>query len=166
MPRDGTISPAIPDSADNAGRVAHRSEVDDAIARWTRTLEADRVLAILDGAGVPAGPIYNVADMMEDPQYNARGLFETVETEGGPLKIPAIIPKLGRTPGRDAVARPGCSGRTTGRFTSAPSASTRRNSARSKQTGSYDPGGERGAQSSLRAAAMSPFAMTAASTTA
>ena len=88
-----------PRLADNAGRVAHRSEVDDAIARWTRTLEADRVLAILDGAGVPAGPIYNVADMMEDPQYNARGLFETVETEGGPLKIPAIIPKLGRTPG-------------------------------------------------------------------
>ena len=88
-----------PRLADNAGRVAHQSEVDDAIARWTRTLEADRVLAILDGANVPAGPIYNVADMMEDPQYNARGLFETVEIEGGSLKIPAITPKLGRTPG-------------------------------------------------------------------
>ena len=88
-----------PRLADNAGRVAHQSEVDDAIARWTRTLEADRVLAILDGAGVPAGPIYNVADMMEDPQYNARRLFETVEIEGGSLKIPAITPKLGRTPG-------------------------------------------------------------------
>ena len=88
-----------PRLADNAGRVAHQSEVDDAIARWTRTLEADRVLAILDGAGVPAGPIYNVADMMEDSQYNARGLFETVEIEGGSLKIPAITPKLGRTPG-------------------------------------------------------------------
>ena len=88
-----------PRLADNAGRVAHRSEVDDAIARWTRTLEAGRVLAILDGAGVPAGPIYNVTDMMEDPQYNARDLFETVEIEGGSLKIPAITPKLGRTPG-------------------------------------------------------------------
>ena len=88
-----------PRLADNAGRVAHRSEVDDAIARWTRTLEAGRVLAILDDAGVPAGPIYNVTDMMEDPQYNARDLFETVEIEGGSLKIPAITPKLGRTPG-------------------------------------------------------------------
>ena len=88
-----------PRLADNAGRVAHRSEVDDAVARWTRTLEAGRVLAILDAAAVPAGPIYSVADMMEDPQYNARELFETVETEGGSLKIPAIVPKLGRTPG-------------------------------------------------------------------
>ena len=88
-----------PRLADNAGRVAHQREVDDAIARWTRTLDADRVLAVLDGAGVPAGPIYSVADMVEDPQYNARGLFETVEAGGGPLKIPALTPKLDRTPG-------------------------------------------------------------------
>ena len=88
-----------PRLAGNAGRVAHQDEVDDAIARWTRTLDADRVLAALDGAGVPAGPIYSVADMVEDPQYNARGLFETVEAGGEPLKIPAITPKLDRTPG-------------------------------------------------------------------
>ena len=88
-----------PRLADNAGRVAHQREVDDAIAQWTRTLDADHVLEILDGAGVPAGPIYSVADMMEDPQYNARGLFESVEVAGEPLKIPALTPKLGRTPG-------------------------------------------------------------------
>ena len=64
-----------------------------------RPLAGIRVLAVLDGAGVPAGPIHSVADMVEDPQYNARGLFETVEAGGGPLKIPAITPKLGRTPG-------------------------------------------------------------------
>ena len=88
-----------PRLADNAGRVAHQREVDDAIAQWTRTLDADRVLEILDGAGVPAGPIYSVADMVDDPQYNARGLFETVEVAGESLKIPALIPKLGHTPG-------------------------------------------------------------------
>ena len=88
-----------PRLADNAGRVAHQGEVDAAIARWTRTLDADRVLALLDGAGVPAGPIYSVADMVEDPQYNARGLFETVEAGGEPLTIPALTPKLDRTPG-------------------------------------------------------------------
>ena len=88
-----------PRLADNAGRVAHQREVDDAIAQWTRTLDADRVLEILDGAGVPAGPIYSVADMVDDPQYNARGLFETVEVAGESLKIPALTPKLGHTPG-------------------------------------------------------------------
>ena len=88
-----------PRLADNAGRVAHQREVDEAIAQWTRTLDSERVLEVLDGARVPAGPIYSVADMMEDPQYNARGLFETVEVAGEPLKIPSLTPKLGNTPG-------------------------------------------------------------------
>jgi crotonobetainyl-CoA:carnitine CoA-transferase CaiB-like acyl-CoA transferase len=38
--------------------------------------------------------------MMTDEHYIARGLFETVETNGLPLKIPAIIPKLSDTPGK------------------------------------------------------------------
>ena len=37
---------------------------------------------------------------MEDPQYQARGMFESVEIDGKPLKIPAILPKLDGTPGR------------------------------------------------------------------
>ena len=37
--------------------------------------------------------------MMEDPQYNARGLFESVEVGGEPLKIPALAPKLDGSPG-------------------------------------------------------------------
>ena len=88
-----------PRLSDNAGRVAHQREVDNAIAQWTRSLDTDRVLEILDGAGVPAGPIYSVADMVGDPQYNARGLFETVDVAGEPLRIPALTPKLDRTPG-------------------------------------------------------------------
>ena len=89
-----------PRLANNAGRVEHQSEVDDAIAQWTRTLDADRALEILDGAGVPAGPIYSVADMMDDPQFNARGLFDTVDVAGESLKIPALTPMLDRTPGK------------------------------------------------------------------
>ena len=45
------------------------------------------------------GPIYSVEDMVADPHYQARGMFETVEINGEPLKIPAIMPKLTRTPG-------------------------------------------------------------------
>ena len=37
--------------------------------------------------------------MIGDPQYNARGLFETVDVAGEPLRIPALTPKLDRTPG-------------------------------------------------------------------
>ena len=99
-----------PRLADNAGRVAHQREVDDAIAAWTRALDSDRVLEVLDGAGVPAGPIYNVADMLKDPQYNARELFETVDVAGEPLKIPALVPEARRHSRHDALGRTGTRG--------------------------------------------------------
>ncbi len=88
-----------PRLADNAGRVAHQAEVDQAIAAWTATLPAAQVLEHLEAASVPAGSIYSVADMFADPHFHARGLFENVEVGGQPLKIPAILPKLSATPG-------------------------------------------------------------------
>ncbi|MGB5063343.1 MAG: CaiB/BaiF CoA-transferase family protein, partial [Candidatus Competibacter sp.] len=85
--------------AHNAGRVEHQQEIDAAIAAWTATLNSREALARLEAAEVPAGPIYSVADMVADPHFQARGLFETVEIDGKPLKIPAIFPKLTATPG-------------------------------------------------------------------
>ena len=95
-----------PELEDNAGRLRHQDRVDGAIADWTRTLTADEVLATLEEARVPAGLIYSVEDMVEDPHFQARGLFEEVEAGGKPLKLPAIIPKLSETPGRTEWAGP------------------------------------------------------------
>lgn len=89
-----------PRMANNAGRVQHEAELDAAITAWTGTLDAADVLAMLDKAGVPAGPIYSVVDMMNDEHFRARGLFEEVQVEGSPLTIPAMVPFLSDTPGR------------------------------------------------------------------
>jgi crotonobetainyl-CoA:carnitine CoA-transferase CaiB-like acyl-CoA transferase len=97
---------ADPRLADNAGRVAHQEEVDGAISRWTARLDSGRVLEILERAEVPCGPIYNVADMMQDPHFNARGMFERVSAGGFELKIPAITPILSESPGRTDWAGP------------------------------------------------------------
>ena len=86
--------------ADNAGRVQHEAEIDEAIAAWLGSLNAMDALELLDEARVPSGPIYSVADMMVDPHYIARGLFEQVDINGQALKIPALVPKLSDTPGR------------------------------------------------------------------
>jgi len=86
--------------AHNAGRVEHEAEIDEAIAAWTGSLDAADALDALEKARVPSGPIYSVADMMVDPHYIARGLFEQVNVDGKPLKIPALVPKLSATPGR------------------------------------------------------------------
>jgi crotonobetainyl-CoA:carnitine CoA-transferase CaiB-like acyl-CoA transferase len=89
-----------PRMADNAGRVKHEKELDEAIGAWTGSLDSTEVLSVLERAEVPAGPIYSVVDMMKDPHFNARGLFEEVMVNGSPLKIPAMMPFLSETPGR------------------------------------------------------------------
>ena len=86
--------------SNNAGRVQHEAEIDGALAAWCLSLDSEEILTLLENARVPAGPIYSVEDMMVDPHFNARGLFEQVEINGKPLKIPAILPKLSQTPGR------------------------------------------------------------------
>lgn len=86
--------------ASNAGRVEHEADIDAALTDWCAGLPSEQVLAILEDARVPAGPIYSAADMVADPHFQARGLFEQVEINGKPLKIPAILPRLTGTPGR------------------------------------------------------------------
>jgi len=88
-----------PRLADNAGCVGHEAEIDAAIAAWTASKDAADVLQQLAAAAVPAGPIYSVVDMMHDPHFHARGLFQEVEVDGKRLKIPAIPPFLSATPG-------------------------------------------------------------------
>ena len=57
------------------------------------------MLERLAEASVPSGPIYSVEDMMREPHFNERGMFETVQVDGEPLKIPALVPLLEKTPG-------------------------------------------------------------------
>ena len=84
----------------NARRKARgEAEIDAAIGGWCAARTAVDVLAVMDDKRVPAGPIYNVADMFADPHFRARGLFERVEIDGKPLEIPALMPRLQGTPG-------------------------------------------------------------------
>jgi len=89
-----------PAMAVNAGRIVHQAEIDAALSEWCQRHSAEEVIAQLEEARVPVGPIYSVADMLADPHYQARGMFEQVEIDGKPLKIPAILPRLTSTPGR------------------------------------------------------------------
>lgn len=95
-----------PRLANNAGRVEHEREIDDVISAWTRANDSTTVLQTLDDISVPGGPIYTVADMVADPHFNARGLFQTVDIDGEPLKIPAITPLLCDTPGSTRTPGP------------------------------------------------------------
>jgi crotonobetainyl-CoA:carnitine CoA-transferase CaiB-like acyl-CoA transferase len=89
-----------PELANNQGRVVHQEAIDSALADWCAANPSTQIIERLEAARVPVGPIYNVEDMMTDPHYNARGMFESVDVNGKALKIPAISPKLSETPGR------------------------------------------------------------------
>lgn len=85
--------------ANNAGRVIHEQEIDQVLAQWCTGISASQAIAALERVRVPVGPIYNVEDMLADPHFNSRGLFDEVIIDGKALKIPAIMPKLSGTPG-------------------------------------------------------------------
>ncbi|MGI9286663.1 MAG: CaiB/BaiF CoA transferase family protein [Pseudomonadales bacterium] len=89
-----------PRLANNSGRVEHEAEIDTVLASWCAGQDAKNILELLEEQRVPAGPIYSVADMFNDPHFQARELFEQVEINGKPLDLPAILPKLSATPGR------------------------------------------------------------------
>lgn len=90
-----------PGLARNDGRVPRTQEIDDAIQQWCSTQTIDSALAALQAADVPVGKIYSVKDMMSDPQFLARGMFEQHQfADGTPVKLPGITPKLSETPGQ------------------------------------------------------------------
>ena len=91
---------ADPGLSSNAGRVKRVEELDAAIGAWTADKTVTEVLAALDAAAVPAGRIYTVQDIANDPHYLARGMLAEVQmSDGSRLKVPGMVPKLSRTPG-------------------------------------------------------------------
>lgn len=89
-----------PEFAQNDGRAAQSEMLDATISAWSSSLPIDDVLQALEQAEVPAGRIYNVADIVADPHYQAREMILDAQLPGGTnVKMPGIVPKLSETPG-------------------------------------------------------------------
>jgi formyl-CoA transferase len=86
--------------ARNDGRVPRTAEIDQAIQDWCSTQTVDAALATLRAADVPVSKIFSVRDMLQDPQFLARNMFEQHQfSDGTPVKLPAVTPKMSATPG-------------------------------------------------------------------
>ena len=89
-----------PQLENNDGRVKRVTELDHAIGQWTKTVSTTKAVEMLDLAAVPAGRIYTVADIANDPHYKARENIQTIQMQdGSKVDVPGVIPKLSRTPG-------------------------------------------------------------------
>ncbi|RSG21405.1 CaiB/BaiF CoA transferase family protein [Acinetobacter baumannii] len=90
-----------PEFEHNDGRAQQSDLLDAAIESWSRQHSIDEVLQQLEQAEVPSVRIYSVADMVNDPHFNARDMLLSTELpDGQVVKMPGIVPKLSETPGQ------------------------------------------------------------------
>lgn len=95
-----------PDLAENQRYSTHKArgenmqELDHRIALWTKTKTVAEIDKLMQDAGVPAGGIYRVPEMLSDPQYQAReAIIDTPTKEWPDLKMQNVFPKMSRTQG-------------------------------------------------------------------
>lgn len=71
-----------------ARRLKYADELDSIIEKWTKERTPWQVMELMQEAGVAAGVVENVADLLQDPQLKARGHWVVVEhPEAGKMTL-------------------------------------------------------------------------------
>ncbi len=84
----------------NAARVKHRDEVDDVVRTWVAQRTQEEALRAFDEADVTAGPVYDIAQFLEDPHVKEREVIvELPDAEMGTVPMHNVVPRLSGTPG-------------------------------------------------------------------
>ena len=84
-----------------ANRVERRHEVDEIVSEWTRQFEMYALIDLLDSNEVPVSPVNSIADIFQNPQFEARGsIIEVDDSVMGTLKMPGIVPRMSLSPGK------------------------------------------------------------------
>ncbi len=87
-------------------RVRHGDQLDGIVARWIRARDFDEVMEAFEQAGAAIAPIYDIEQLMSDPQIAALDAITTVEDEDlGPLRMQNVMFRLSDSPG--AIRFPG-----------------------------------------------------------
>ena len=80
-----------PGLATAADRRAHRDDIDDAIAAWTKDQDDYEAMHRLQQAGVPAGPFLEPSRLFHDPHLRQGGYFTRLQTHDGTLRdLPGV----------------------------------------------------------------------------
>jgi crotonobetainyl-CoA:carnitine CoA-transferase CaiB-like acyl-CoA transferase len=81
-------------------RAKHADELDEAVGSWISERTTEEVVQAFEEANAAITPIYNIEDIMQDPQYQALNSIITVEDpELGPIKMQNVLFRLSETPG-------------------------------------------------------------------
>ncbi|MEU8759151.1 CoA transferase [Streptomyces sp. NPDC048659] len=86
--------------ADGTGRAAHADLLDEAVGSWIARHTRDEALAAFEKAEAAIAPVYDVRDVLADPQFQALGtVTEVPDPELGPLRMQNVLFRLSETPG-------------------------------------------------------------------
>jgi formyl-CoA transferase len=87
--------------ANHVARGRNQDEIDAIIGAWAAERQPAEIIATLSAAGVISGPINSVAEVVTDPQLQARGMIADHFDEriGRNVKGPGVVPVLSETPG-------------------------------------------------------------------
>jgi crotonobetainyl-CoA:carnitine CoA-transferase CaiB-like acyl-CoA transferase len=93
--------------ATNQARREHVEELDELIGAWVADHDLIPLWESLIATSVPAAPVHDIAQIVADPQFNARGMICRVHVDGiGDILMPGLVPKFAAGNGRIACAGP------------------------------------------------------------
>jgi crotonobetainyl-CoA:carnitine CoA-transferase CaiB-like acyl-CoA transferase len=90
-----------PGFQDDISRAANHEVINEAMTGWCRELTREQAISELEGARIPCGPVYRLAEVMADQQVQARGLLENMNFPGceTPVPVASTPMRLSLTPG-------------------------------------------------------------------
>jgi crotonobetainyl-CoA:carnitine CoA-transferase CaiB-like acyl-CoA transferase len=92
---------AEPWFATGAGRAAHGDLLNGMVADWIAQRDADDVVSEFEAAGAAVAPIYDVSQVIADPQVRALETFLTMQDDDlGPIRMQNVPFRMSKTPGR------------------------------------------------------------------
>ncbi|MCX4822402.1 CoA transferase [Streptomyces sp. NBC_01142] len=83
-----------------SGRAEHADVLDEAVGSWIARHTRVDAMAAFEKAEAAIAPVYDIRDVMEDPQYQALdSITEVPDPELGPLRMQNVLFRLSETPG-------------------------------------------------------------------
>ena len=81
-------------------RAQHADELDGVVGSWIAARGAEEVLAAFQEADAAIAPVYDIADVMQDPQYEAlQSIVSVPDGDFGSVRMQNMLFRLSDTPG-------------------------------------------------------------------
>jgi len=68
-------------------RVKNEKELDAIIGEWTRQHDKREAMERLIAVGVPSGAVFDTMELLNEPSFEERGIFQTVHHHNGDYKM-------------------------------------------------------------------------------